>query len=89
VDAPDGNADTLFVSVDGQPAEGYYWDVDSGTRYFDTVNAGDLADPLRISLTAGAHTVTFHMREDGVALDTVELIPAELIENEYPTSKFQ
>jgi hypothetical protein len=78
---PGGDSDTLFVTVDGQPTEGYFWDIAYDANDNDEVNARDLADPAKFYLSAGPHTLTLHMREDGVLVDTVELIPATLVEN--------
>ncbi|MEM9035240.1 MAG: hypothetical protein AAGD18_11655, partial [Actinomycetota bacterium] len=33
------------------------------------------ADPVVVNLPAGDHTLTFAVREDGAALDTIALVP--------------
>lgn len=64
---PDDNSDSFFVQVDGQPAVAERWTVAAGPAY-----AANNA-PLRPSLAAGEHIVTFLLREDGARLDRIEL----------------
>ncbi len=80
-----GNNDSFFVQVDGSPVDGFLWDVRrSGVFVQDYVSDRDAADPVEVSLSAGEHTVSFWLREDGVRLDRIEL---ELTDSEPPPSQ--
>ncbi len=72
----DGQSDSFYVTVDGQPAGGYLFDIGASGSY-TTRNVSDRggANPVLVDLTAGEHTITFHNREDGSRLDTVTLVP--------------
>ncbi|MEM9611273.1 MAG: hypothetical protein AAGA99_27960, partial [Actinomycetota bacterium] len=65
--------DSWWVQVDGGTA--YLYDtVVSGTITADQVNDRGNADPVVLTLPAGDHTLTFAVREDGAALDTIDLV---------------
>jgi hypothetical protein len=74
--SPDGDSDSWWVSVDGGPAA--LWDArqSGGSLVSDAVNSRGVADPLVLDLSAGQHTVSFQVREDGASLDTIQLTPA-------------
>jgi hypothetical protein len=72
--APDWNADSFFVSVDGGAFT--RWNLPGSTAWsWDLVNSYDLntgarlVDPLLFSLSAGSHTLVIRQREDGAKLD--------------------
>ncbi|MEZ4712083.1 MAG: hypothetical protein R3A44_33155 [Caldilineaceae bacterium] len=64
---PDENSDSFFLQVDSQPAGAERWTVAGGAAYAPN------AAPLKPSLAAGEHIVTFLLREDGARLDRIEL----------------
>ena len=81
VRGPSGDSDSFFVLVDGQPANGYLWDVAGGTNIIpDQVNDRTLGD-LTFTLSAGNHTVEVHQREDGTGLDWLELRCGGAVDN--------
>ena len=72
--APNGNSDSFWVTIDGQPATGYLWDTLRNTSYAeDFMNDRNGADPVQVNLGAGQHTVTIYWREDGTRLDKLSL----------------
>ena len=72
--APNDNDDSFWVRVDGEPSGGYLWDVLQNTAYLpDYVSDRDGQDPVQVCLTAGTHTVSVYLREDGTRLDTIGL----------------
>ena len=74
VHAASGIDDSFWVKVDGEPSSGYLWDVLQNTTYqSDYVSDRDGEDPVEVCLTAGDHTVTVYLREDGTRLDTIGL----------------
>jgi hypothetical protein len=74
--AANGSDDSFWVKVNGDPADGYLWDVLQNTGYQqDYVNDRNGADPVEVSLQTGVNTVTVYLREDGTRLDTIELEP--------------
>ncbi|MEM7132025.1 MAG: putative Ig domain-containing protein [Chloroflexota bacterium] len=74
--AADGGSNSFFVSVDGQPSNGYLWDVNVNSQYTDDyVNNRNGADPVEVNLTAGEHTIVVYLREDGTRLDNLALEP--------------
>lgn len=71
----DALADSMFVTVDGQPSGGYLWDSPGfGSYRADNVSDRTGDDPVTVDLTAGEHTVTFHLRETGTRLDSLRLV---------------
>jgi len=76
VHAASGSDDSFWVQVNGEPADGYLWDVLQNTSYQkDYLNDRDGADPVEIWLPAGVNTVSVYLREDGTRLDSIELEP--------------
>ncbi|MCB1759812.1 MAG: RICIN domain-containing protein [Gammaproteobacteria bacterium] len=76
---PDGNSDSFWVTIDGQPAGGYLYDTASNGLQSDFVNdrnGRDGGDPVMVSLAAGEHVIRFYLREDGTKLDWVEPVCA-------------
>jgi len=72
--APNGNDDSFWVRVDGEPSGGYLWEVLQNTEYLpDYVSDRGGEDPVQVCLTAGTHTVSVYLREDGTRLDTIGL----------------
>ncbi len=72
----DGQSDSFFVAVDGQPADGYLFDVGvNGSFITRSVSNRGGANPVVINLTAGDHTISFHNREDASRLDSITLVP--------------
>ena len=68
--AAGGSDDSFYVTVDGQPAAGYLWDITPNTSYLaDFVSDRGGADPVELSLGPGVHTITFYLREDAARLD--------------------
>ena len=52
--AANGNDDSFWVKVNGNPAGGYLWDVLQNTNYQqDYVNDRNGADPVEVTLTGG------------------------------------
>lgn len=76
--APNGNDDSFYVLVDGEPdPNGYLWDVDRSSSYGDGyVSDRNGADPVEVWLDAGEHTVTVYKREDGTYISGLALVPA-------------
>jgi uncharacterized repeat protein (TIGR03806 family) len=77
VRAPDGTSDSFWVEIDGSAATGsvHLWDTGPvGTTYvWDYLNNRNVADPVVLNLSAGAHTVTVYGRDDGTRLARLEL----------------
>lgn len=73
----DASSDSFWVEIDGNQALGtvYLWDTAPvGTSYaWDYMNNRNVADPVVLNLSAGAHTVTVYGRDDGTRLDRLEL----------------
>lgn len=75
--APESTDDSFFVRINGQPATGYLWDAPLGTSYGpDYVRDRDESSPIEVDLTAGEHSITVFLREDGARLDRIALIAA-------------
>ncbi len=71
----DSLSDSFFVTVDGQPSDGYLWDTGVSTNYrTDNVSDRGAADPVTVDLAAGERKITFHHREDGSRLDSITLV---------------
>ncbi len=75
--ASDNSSDSFWVEIDGSQALGTIrlWDTAPvGNNYvWDYVNDRNIADPVVLNLTAGAHTVTIYGRDDGTRLARLEL----------------
>ncbi|MEL6820790.1 MAG: NPCBM/NEW2 domain-containing protein, partial [Calditrichota bacterium] len=73
--AGDGQSNSFFVTVDGNPSKGYLWDFDANSSYEeDLVSDRNGADPVEWVLSAGDHFVNVYVREDGARLDKLELV---------------
>ena len=67
---------SFFVKVDGAPGAGYLWDISESTLWTtDEVSDRKGVDPVGVVLTAGVHTVTVYLREDGAQIDKIWLEP--------------
>jgi len=74
VQGTDVESDAFFVKVDGNPNDGYLWDIPiSGSIVEDYVSDRGVADPVNIVLSAGVHHISVYVREDGARLDKLEL----------------
>ena len=72
--APNDNDDSFYAKLDGEPSDGYLWDVLQNTTYSaDYVSDRDGEDPVEVCLQEGTHTVGVFLREDGTRLDTIGL----------------
>lgn len=69
--------DSFWVRVNDAPDRGYLWAVSPDVNevyVLDYVNDRDsVVDPVTVELTAGEHTVSIYLREDGTRLDTIGL----------------
>ncbi|MEM7033649.1 MAG: putative Ig domain-containing protein, partial [Chloroflexota bacterium] len=66
-----GGSNSFWVTVDGQPANGYKWKLPINTGFSDRV----LSDggEVQLSLEPGDHTVILYLRENGSRIDTIRL----------------
>ncbi len=72
--APDAGRDSLFVSIDGAPANGYLWQPRRSNGFSeDLIHNRGINDPQLITLTKGDHLINFHHREPGTALDWIKV----------------
>ncbi len=63
------------MTVEGQPTDGFLWDVGVTTGFeTSSVSDRDGADPVLVNLSAGEHDIVFLQREDGTLLDQVSLV---------------
>ncbi len=71
--AIDEDSNSVFVSVDGAPADQYFWEMPVSNEFVEglVINSGE-AKPLKLDLDAGPHTVRFSFSEP-ICLDQVEL----------------
>jgi len=66
--------DSFFVRVDDDASRTFLWDTLMNDSYdVDYVSSRNGADPETLNLSAGEHTVTVYLREDGTRLDTLAL----------------
>ena len=71
-------ANSMFVTVDGVPVDGFLWDVRrAGGFAVDDVSDRGEADPVVVDLGVGEHSVVFYHRKDGTRLDNVTLVQVE------------
>ncbi|MCB0145044.1 MAG: putative Ig domain-containing protein, partial [Caldilineaceae bacterium] len=70
--APDAGSNSLFVQVDGAPAQPAKWSMPVNGSY------QPLDAPLSLALTTGQHQVTIIHRETGTRVDKVVLQPANV-----------
>ncbi|MEM7033850.1 MAG: putative Ig domain-containing protein, partial [Chloroflexota bacterium] len=82
--APNGGSNSFYVTVDGEPVDGYKWTIPPNTG-FTAVNVNDSPVEVELLLTAGNHTVIVYLREDGTRLDTLSLIEVTTA-NQAPTA---
>ncbi|MDJ0753197.1 MAG: carbohydrate-binding protein [Ardenticatenaceae bacterium] len=73
--AANGSDNSFYVEVDGTVSTAEAWGVAQNTSYAaDYVNTNNGSGPdLEVNLTAGQHTVTVYIREDGARLDRLQL----------------
>jgi len=73
--SPNSGSDSFFVTIDGEPSVGYLWDTLRNTTYSEdeVADRGDRGVTI-FGLTQGAHTVSFHVRDDGTRLDKFEIV---------------
>jgi YVTN family beta-propeller protein len=74
---PSGSADSFWITVDGAPASAYLWELPTtatSTYQTDSVNDRGGADPVLVTLAAGAHTVEVILRETQARLDWMRLV---------------
>ncbi len=70
-----GNSNSLYVQVDGQPSDAYLWDTLVNTSYAaDFVSSRGGSDPVELTLAAGPHEVIIYNREAGTRLDKLALL---------------
>lgn len=83
--AEDATSDSFHVEIDGIS---YQWDLDE-TGAFTSQYVNDLdgsgSDPVEVSLSAGTHTLTVSLREDGARLDRIVLECTSAPLNPTPT----
>jgi DNA-binding beta-propeller fold protein YncE len=67
--------DSFYVRVDGAPDAAYLWDIPISASYVtDSLSDRNIADPVLLTLAAGAHTVEVIHRETGARLDWMRLV---------------
>ncbi|MEM7132366.1 MAG: putative Ig domain-containing protein [Chloroflexota bacterium] len=72
--SPSGSSNSFYVTVDGAPVDGHLWDTTIGSSYVaDYVSHRGGADPVEVLLSAGDHTITVYLRENGTRLDKLSL----------------
>ncbi len=76
VSAPDADSNSFFVTVDGQPTAGYLWDtaITGGGYQGSFVSDRNGSGRVNVWLNKGTHEIIVYLREDGTALDRLELI---------------
>lgn len=80
INAVNANADSFYVTVDGQPTTGYLWDTQRSRVYIeDSLNDRDGANPVLLNLAAGYHNIVVYLREDGTRLDKIKLVPSATV----------
>ena len=74
--APSSTQNSFWITVDGQPASGFVWEMPVSSVYQnDFVSDSSTAtDPVIVSLAAGNHTVSVIHREAGTRLDWMRLV---------------
>lgn len=67
------NSDSFFVQIDN--GLNYFWSLEKGSAWhWDQVNdQTSRVDPLKFTLSAGAHTIKIKLREDGSKIDRIFL----------------
>ncbi|HAT10978.1 MAG TPA: hypothetical protein DCS97_10380 [Planctomycetes bacterium] len=74
--APDANADSAWVSLDGMTGKATSWIPQSPLLPLNWTSATSDRQPVTVTVpTAGIHALTVWMREDGFVLDRVEMRP--------------
>ncbi|MEM9464275.1 MAG: prepilin-type N-terminal cleavage/methylation domain-containing protein [Actinomycetota bacterium] len=74
VRSPNGNDDSFWVTVDGQPSGGYLWDTGRSSTYSSSTVRDRGSGTVEIHLEPGAHQVTLWRREDGTYVSGLELV---------------
>ncbi|MGB0387465.1 MAG: DUF7594 domain-containing protein, partial [Ardenticatenaceae bacterium] len=81
-----GSDNSFFVQVDESPINGYLWDFPKNSDYqMDHVSNRNGADPVEVPLSAGEHTLSIFLREDGARLDKLEVELVDAGGGEPPT----
>ena len=72
---PSGSSNSFWVQLDGAPSGGIYWSapVQSGVHRQPIIQNGS-STPYPFSLSAGSHTLTLSMREDGTGIASIVVI---------------
>ncbi|MEM7030210.1 MAG: putative Ig domain-containing protein, partial [Chloroflexota bacterium] len=79
----DGGSNSFWVTVDGQPANGYKWTLPINTGFSDDIL--DDGGEVELSLAPGDHTVILYLRENGSRIDTIRLEQIGGVGNQAPT----
>ena len=74
VRSPNGNDDSFWVTVDGNPAGGYLWDTGRRSDYGPATVRDRGTGTVEVTLDPGPHTVTLWRREDGTYVSGLELV---------------
>ncbi|MFK7794194.1 MAG: Ig-like domain-containing protein [Gammaproteobacteria bacterium] len=71
-------SDSFYVRVDGAPGTPYLWDTGEHNTFEPVIVTNrNTAGPVEVNLTAGTHTVTLYLREDGTQLSSLRLVPVQ------------
>jgi hypothetical protein len=71
-------SDSFYVQVDSSPVTAYLWDTGTHTTFTPVlVTNRFVAGPVTVDLSAGTHTVTIYLREDGTQLSGLKLVPVQ------------
>jgi hypothetical protein len=69
-------SDSFYVRINGAPGNPYLWDTGEHNTFEPVIVTNrNVAGPVEVNLTAGLHTVTIYLREDGTQLSGLKLIP--------------
>ncbi|MEM8857062.1 MAG: PQQ-binding-like beta-propeller repeat protein [Chloroflexota bacterium] len=67
--------DSFFVTMDGNPNQGYLWETHKASTFEeDFINDRGVSDPQVFTLSAGEHTLSIYQRESDTRLDRFELL---------------
>ncbi|MDO6762462.1 carbohydrate binding domain-containing protein [Agarivorans sp. 1_MG-2023] len=71
--APNSQADSFYIKVNDGTLQ--VWDINN-TSYYEEMNVNyrNEADQVDLDISAGKHTVTVYVREDGARLDRIRLV---------------
>lgn len=80
IHAPEATSNSFYVTIDGQPTNGYVLDAGASSTFVDsTLTHPGSQEPVEFELAAGNHTVVIYLREDGAKLDKLRLIPSATV----------